>query len=270
MKISNFFLIGALAFLTCCAPHSSLTTTNIARTEISFDASWNVIPDEKNLQQPSVTDILAHAAKVYANLQSYEDQGTITSITRSSHVYGDKKEFRTAFDKLDGFRFEFWGVSALGFKESPYVVWKNKKQVKTWWGLSNRLEEPEFPNAISGATGVSSNAAYFIPSVLIQSAAWKGYTWAADLNAYRISDITENKIAYYRVQTLRTTEASGAGDQATPKSTTKETFWIRKDNSLLTRVETNSVFPNFTSHTAIQYFPVINKKIPEASFEFGH
>lgn len=273
MKNTFIGLVTILFLLTACAQQNLQTAPRLATQELSFPASeWNVIPDEKNSAHPSVTDILARAAKVYADLEVYQDTGTIINIKKSTHIYGTKEEFQTQFDKqTNKFRFEFWTVDSLGAKNKPYVVWKNRDQVKTWWGLSNRVETTSsFANAIAGATGVSSNTAYLIPAVLIKEAAWKNYTWATNMTAYRISDAKENKVDYFRVQTLTHRAASGTGEKAQPESTHKETFWIRKSDYLLLRVVKDSTFPTFSSHEVVQYNPTINKKIADQDFEFGH
>jgi hypothetical protein len=266
------FAVSVL-LLSACAQQVNQSKLSLSKAEASYPTSeWNVIPDDKNLTQPSVTDILARAAKKYADVMSYQDKGTITNFVQADYIRGSKKEFHTQFDKQsDRFRFEFWELNVLGFREGSYVIWKNKDQVKTWWGLLKRLETNQhFGSAIAGATGISNATAYSIPSVLMPEIAWKGYGWATNLNAYRISDIKENKVDYFRVQTLTHREGSGTGKDAQPASTSKETFWIRKDSYLLTRIVEDSKFPNFVSHTVIEYEPTVNKKIPEAAFEFGH
>ena len=273
MKNTYIFLITILFFLAACAQKNPQTVLRLETQELIFSASeWNVIPDEKNLTQPSVTDILARAAKVYSHLETYQDTGTIIDITKSTHIDGTKKEFQTLFDKqTNKFRFEFWEVNGLGAKNKPYVVWKNRDQVKTWWSLNNRLDtNHSFAKAIAGATGVSRNSAYLIPAVLIKEAAWKNYTWTTNTTSYRISDIKENNVDYFRVQTLIHSAASGSGEKARPESTHKETFWIRKSDYLLLRVVTDSTFPSFSSHQVIQYNPVVNQNIADQDFDLGH
>lgn len=273
MKTIFISLLATVILLTACTQQNLQAAPQLARQELEFPVSeWNVIPDEKISDQPSVTDILARASKVYAGLDTYQDTGTVTSIKKSTRIYGSKEEFQTRFDKqTNRFRFEFWDVDSLGAKNSPYVVWKNQDQVKTWWGMGNRLETTTpFANAIAGATGISSNTAYLIPAVLIKEVAWKGFTWATNMTAYRISDVKENKVDYFRVQTLTHRAASGTGEKAQPESTHKETFWIRKSDYLLLRVVKDSVFPSFSSHDVIQYNPAINQKVADQDFEFGH
>jgi hypothetical protein len=252
-----------LAFLTSCIPQSSITLTSKNAT---YPAEWNTVPDAKNLQQPSAADILANTAKVYASLRFYEDKGTQATIYNSHQfIYGRKLEFVTAFRNSDIFRFECWGVNALGFREAVYMNWKNKNGVKAWMEVSGVLNTPNIRIAIADAAGRCGDGGYFIPVLLLKDNMLSDFVWITNPNVYRISDITENKVAYYRVQKINTI----VEPSITKVKTTKETFWIRKDTSLLMRVETDTAF-DWSSHTVIQYHPVINKKIADSAFEFGH
>jgi len=264
-------VLVSVFFLTSCDKDFFQRMCSFAKP-VSFSESWNINPDKKNIQQPTSMEILKQSINAYSSLTSYQDKGTVISVFASEHNFTQHLEFHTEFDRdHDKFRFEFRESPGLLVQSYPYVVWKDKEQVKTWWALGNRLETNlPIDLAIAGATGISKGAASLISAVLMRKEGENICGFLIGCPSYRINDIDEDGASYFRVQTIRHQEASGTNENSVSEVTTKETFWIRKDNLLVYRVVEDSVFATFKVHTVIQYLPILNQKIPDSSFEFGH
>ncbi len=230
-----------------------------------------VKPDEQISASPSSAEILAKADGIYGNLDSYQDEGV--ALTKFEGTLLDQTtelHFTTAYSRAGNFRFEFW-KSNEGRSETRYVVWKNGKEVKSWWTIEPTVKVREsLGDAISGATGVSGGTAYNIPSVLMKEAAWKGCTWTSPAGTYRIRDSTEGGTACFRIQRLTSTSAEKVDDTQMPATKGKKTYWITKDGFLLVRIDEETNFEKFSTRETVKYSPKINAPIPNSAFVFGH
>src|SRR5437764_1480130 len=89
--------------------------------------------------------ILAAVLERYAGFSSYRDRGQVT--TRFIHLDDSSwhttiRPFSTAFVRPDRFRFEF--LNRHGDEEwNRYIVWAEGKEVRTWWDIGSRFEQPE-------------------------------------------------------------------------------------------------------------------------------
>jgi len=233
--------------------------------------SAEIKADDTLALAPSATEILARAAQVYRDLSSYRDEGSVESVFES--VDGGHKgelRFTTAFARSGTFRFEFLD-HPMPSMETKYVVWKDGRNVKSWSTLSQDVQlHEDIGYAIAGATGVSANTAYTIPSVLMSDAAWKVRTWTTPEGAYRIADASEGGTACFRIQRLTSVAAQNFGGYQISATKGKATAWVAKDTYLLMRVDDETDFGKFFTRRTTRYKPTINTEIPAAAFEFGH
>ncbi len=104
---------------------------------------------------PTAETILAQMKQTYANCQTYQDTGVVTTtFIQSSGNWIDEKPFLTAFVRPDRFRFEYKETQSSA--EYRYIIWLNGAEVLSWWDVTPGIKtEESLDMAIAGATGVS-------------------------------------------------------------------------------------------------------------------
>ena len=191
--------------------------------------------------------ILAKTAKVYVECQTYRDSGEVRTVfIEPNRHWETKKPFTTAFRRPDAFRFEF--------KEDnrAYIVWRNGKDVKTWWDVQPVVQEVKsLRMALAGATGVSGGSAHNIPNSLMPQEVGGRNIWLLP-GVQRVADGELGGHICYRLQ----------GED-------KTVLWIGKDDFLLRRFITVRDFRNFRAETVTDYVPVINGAIAPELLAFN-
>lgn len=267
MKTSRIFSVICL-IISANAFAQENAQPNLSRDRNLPPPEWNIQADPLHKGESSAKDILGRAAKVYAKLETYQDRTHTLRTNDGQNIY-TRSESSTRFDKASHkFRFEAWSLDASGARRFGHVVAMDQNQVKVWSEANNRVDaESSIASALSRAAYISDEVPFDIPATLIPGVVAASSLWTSSANKYRISDVTENNISYFRVQGM-TIRAYGALNETNVKTT----YWIRKEDALLGRIvrEMSDVDLHFRSYIRTDYEPIINQPIPESEFEFGH
>jgi outer membrane lipoprotein-sorting protein len=198
--------------------------------------------------------IIAQMKKTYANSQTYQDTGVVTTtFIQSSGNWIDEKPFSTAFVRADRFRYEYKETQSSN--EYRYIIWRNGPEVLSWWDVTPGINtEDSLDMAIAGATGVSGGSAHTISALLLSD----------EISGRQLTDITESQridnaaidgVNCYRIQ------GKFAGDPMT--------IWIEAATFLVRRIETQHTFSNFSTETVTTYSPILNGAITDAILAFN-
>jgi len=242
--------------------------SNLSRDPNVPPPEWNIQADPLKKGAPSVKDILGRAARVYGAMETYQDHSIGKRTTLSQNTY-TRTESITKFDRNAD---KFWFQSSLlypsGERARPHLIWKQKDQIKTWSELNNRIENFLSIDAALGDGSYSSNgASNLVPRAFFSETNLIDRVWTSSEHKYRISDVTENGISYFRVQEM---VASSYGEPS--ETYWKITYWIRKKDALLVRVVKDAAGADlkFKFYVSTDYEPIINQPIADSDFEFGH
>lgn len=126
------------------------------------------------IAQDDAKKILETSIKIYAQADTYQDLGTVTTTIETKD--GKSKNqliFRTGYNRKTGqFRFSYLEEKRTRFMildEKCFVIWSNGKEVKSWWTLGERLTEYQrLTEPLANATGVSGTASRKIPGLLLE------------------------------------------------------------------------------------------------------
>lgn len=233
-------LLGVTVFLR---PTASARNATIASTQFSVPS-----PDAKA--------ILADMAKVYETCTSYRDTGTVKTEFHPIGM-GNIKPFSTAFVRPDRFRFEFKDGDGSLSQFRKYIVWRDGKQVKSWWYIGSKEEKKtSLGMALAGATGVSGASAHTIPRLLM----------AKEVGGWPIYDLKDlSLLDDERVDGRDCFRVSGRHSQGD----TKYEILIEKKRLLVLKIRQESVLKATTAVTETKYDPYINEEIPDAAFKFN-
>jgi hypothetical protein len=117
-------------------------------------------------------DLLARTVRTYAALESYSDQGELTSRIESSDPTQPRRTHRTRFatrwKRPDSLRFEFREMTVGPEDEwTKYVIWSRADIARTWWTIQPTVQVAHDLNeALAGAAGISGRLSTFIPNLL--------------------------------------------------------------------------------------------------------
>lgn len=116
-------------------------------------------------KQLTADEILLKSAKTYAGLKNYLDSGKVVNEHyNNDHPFKSAKHFRTAYSESLGFNFEYFEPNK---SNSLYTINKSAGQVKTWWGINNKVNSVEsLSSAVAAAAGVSSLTSVIVPKLL--------------------------------------------------------------------------------------------------------
>lgn len=112
-------------------------------------------------------DILRRTAAAYAAVNTYRDEGVVSTTFFGPRKRTERRPFSTRFDRSHGFMFEF--RSRRGEDDwDQYVVWSEGGATKTWWSALPDRDDPEsLGMALAGGTGVSRGSACRVPYLLM-------------------------------------------------------------------------------------------------------
>src|ERR1035438_7296175 len=188
--------------------------------------------------------ILDKMATTYATCKSYRDSGAVTNFFSPQHI--DVKPFRTAFVRPDKFRFQYDDRDP----ETPYIVWANGDEVRTWWYVKPGVQNPSSLGlGIAGATGVSGGSAHTIPNLLLPDQIG-GRSMASLTDLTRLSDDAVDDTPCFKLQ-------GKFADQPT-------TLWLEKETYLIRRIAEDTKL----TRTTTVYRPEVDKEIPAKELEF--
>ena len=203
----------------------------------------------------SAQEVLDRMGSLYASCKSYMDKGRVKQVFFSGS--GNRvviKPFTTAFVRPSRFRFEFTEDSDL--TSQSYVVWRDGVSIRSWWSIKPETRYYEtLGQALAGATGVSSQSAVVVPSMLFQNL---GDTRRVQ-NLTELSLVTEEKVSgrpAYRIH-------------GKDWMNTRTTLWIDKKTFLLVKLfekRSGKVEVELT----IQYEPQVNVDVPPEKLAFKH
>ena len=162
------------------------------------------------------------------------------------------KRFSTAMVRPHQFRFEY---AEEGKPNSRYVIWRNGRDVRTWWDLIQRSKRGDSLHlALAGAAGISGGSAHTVPALLMPDEV--GGRPLTDLEqATRGEDDSFGNQKYFKI------EALFAGDPIT--------IWIDQKSFLVRRVDETSEFDDFSTVESTIYDPVIDEDVAPKLLEYN-
>lgn len=207
--------------------------------------------DEPKPDQLTAKQIVERMAEEYAKCKSYRDSGVVKTVfIRPDRQRTVEKPFTTAFVRPGRFRFEY-----KDDKERRYIVWRNGKDVQTWWDIIPGIEkEASLDLALAGATGVSSGSAHTVPALLIPNEV-SGRRLTGITEAKRIEDTKLDKVDCFRIQG--------------PYAGSPVTIWVEKETFLVRRIDSQKTFDDFRTEETTTYEPVIDGEISDEMLEFN-
>lgn len=204
----------------------------------------------------SAQEVLDRMVSVYASCKSYMDKGQVKEVFFSgSGNRVVRKPFTTAFVRPSRFRFEFTEDSDR--MTQTLVVWRDGVSIRSWWSIKPETRYYEtLGEALAGATGVSSQSAVVVPSMLFQNL---GDTRRVQLLT-ELSLVSEEKVsgrATYRIQ-------------GKDWLNTRATIWIDKKTFLLVKLFEKKRSGSIDVELTINYEPQINVEVPSGELAFKH
>jgi len=172
-----------------------------------------------------VSTIIDRSEKAYHNLKIYLDSG---KVIQAMEVLGrptkTAKYFKTAYSADGGFNFEYY---ELGKSNSLYTINRTQGVVRTWWGTTGKLVDPEksLQRALSGAAGGSSSLSTLIPGILLQH---EFPTWYIFYHTLGFTELIGSEI----INNIDCYKLSSS------KGNTEYLIWISKKDYLIRKVET--------------------------------
>jgi outer membrane lipoprotein-sorting protein len=216
-------------------------------------AATSAVKGQRMPEAPTAQHILDRASKAYANFRTYRDSGSVkTTFIRADGKWTEKKVFVTAFVRPDRLRFEY--KEKRGEDELRYIVWRQGKDVRTWWDVKPGIEKPvSLGLALAGATGVSGGSAHTVPALLLPSEV--GGRRLTDMaGVSRIEDAKLGEADCFRVK------GNYAG--------TPITLWIEKKAFLVLRIDSQNQFDDFRTEGTTVYEPVVDSEITDEMLMF--
>jgi outer membrane lipoprotein-sorting protein len=199
----------------------------------------------------SAKEVLDRMVSVYASCKSYMDKGRVKEVFPGARGRVVMKPFTTAFVRPSHFRFEFTEDSDV--LRQTFVVWRDNASIRSWWSIKPETKYYETLGlAVASATGVSSQSAVVVPSMLFQNL---GDTRRVQ-QMTELSLVTEEKVngrPAYRIQ----------GKDWLKKSIT---IWIDKESFLLVKLFEKVKDVELT----IQYEPKLDLDVPPEKLAFKH
>jgi Predicted periplasmic protein (DUF2092) len=196
--------------------------------------------------------IVERMAKEYAQCKSYRDSGVVKTVfIGTDRQRTVEKPFTTAFVRPDRFRFEY-----KDDKERRYIVWRDGKDVQTWWDVTPGIKKPaSLRSALAAATGVSSGSAHAVPALLIPDEVG-GRRLTGITEAKRIEDAKLDKVDCFRIQG----QYGGY----------PRTLWVDKKTFLVRRIDLErKLGVDFRTERTWIYEPVIDGEISDKMLEFN-
>ena len=209
-------------------------------------------------ETPSADRILDNMRQVYAECESYADEGEVSLVFKSEQRERvDRRPFKTWFIRPENFRFEFRNQHPSNGRgpSHRYVVWADGEHIRSYWTVNKQLQEFESVElALGGPTGVSGGSATMIPALLMREMNWGGLLRRLSdtklLGTERVGDALCYKV-----------EGRYLADRD------PLTLWIDADSFFVRRVFETSKVPNADVEKTIEYRPHFDIEIPKDVFD---
>jgi thiol-disulfide isomerase/thioredoxin len=188
----------------------------------------------------------------YSKASSYDDRGTVTTVSSGSSSQTVKLAFETAFIRDRRFRFEYARIGRQALGSSRFVIWSDFTHTYTDWSLQPHIidDGPNLGLAIEAAAGISSLSSIVIPKMLTRalgtflgprSPSIDGIETVAGHPCWRLRD------------KFRTADPV--------------TLWVDRDSHLLRRLETSHRCPKFATVSTIDYEPEIDRPVDDGRLQ---
>jgi len=203
-------------------------------------------------QGQSANEILAKVTSVYANCESYSDEGS-SNVTAVSGA-GRRTYFRTSFLRTTGFRFDFW-FNAKASPVPPSVVWKSGDVIRTQ-GLSGSIgvQNLRLDTALARMAALSGGGSVNIPQMLLPDEFRSIQLFSLLVDARLAGD---DKIDGHQAFRIEGTV------QGLPAK-----FWIDKTQYIVLKSYRRVAVALREEEVTIQYKPRLNAKIPPEDLTF--
>jgi outer membrane lipoprotein-sorting protein len=199
----------------------------------------------------SAQQVLDRMVSVYASCKSYLDKGEV-KLFRSNSAPIVKKPFTTAFVRPSQFRFEYT-EEASRLRTRTLVVWRDEDSIRSWWSIRPEIQYYEtLGQAIRNATGISSQSAVVVPSMLFQNL---GDTRPIE-RMTELSLVGEEKVRGRPAYRIKGKDWANI----------LRTLWIDKETFLLLKLFVREK----TMERTILYEPQINVDVPPEKLAFKH
>lgn len=196
--------------------------------------------------EPEALEVMSKMADVYAQCDSYSDNGTVQTVFISrSGKRTSRGKFRTAFARPGKFRLEI-----VEDYDDRQILWHDGVKTIEFW---NRDDGPEdvrtLELGLAGLGGAPTN----VPEMLFEM----DDSLVSKLKGLiMLDDGVDRGVACYRIE--------GQFWTGSP-----ETLWIDKSSYLLRRIDEAGDFGDFTTEETILYSPRLNVNLTDKDFELN-
>jgi hypothetical protein len=176
----------------------------------------------------SADSVFKRSQFTYAHLKTYLDSGKIVqSYYNLDHPYKKAKLFKTAYVNTGDFNFEYYDI---GSSSSLYTINRTAGLVKSWWGVTNKIETPaKLTTPLSAALGVSARSSTIVPALLLTTDFnEKSNIYHAIKNPVLNGEEILNGITCYKIS-------------GTERDDSEVTIWIATTDFLIRKIQTDIV-----------------------------
>jgi hypothetical protein len=202
----------------------------------------------------------------YASYRSYEDTGTVTSVTRTNGAEPEtlRTTFATAFDRASGAFFFEYREDAERRRGVAWRRWEGPTHV--WLSFDSQDREGDLATVLSSLAGVSHRVSRHVPAMLM---AWGGgFSGLGTRPGQEFDEDGEETIGGSPCIRL-----SGQTADA------KVSIWIGKADYALRKIRrqtefrgsehgTEGISSDFTVEEVVEYLPTIDTRIDPSRFDF--
>ncbi|TZF82669.1 hypothetical protein FW774_14295 [Pedobacter sp. BS3] len=171
--------------------------------------------------QLSASEIISKSEEAYKNLKFYLDSGKVIS-DHSDSKFPNKSViyFKTAYSNTGNFNFEFY---APGKSNSLYVINRTGNDIKSWWGVTNKIKShTKITEPLNAAAGVSHLSSRMIPLLLLKEPFTSTKNIYQSLDSVAVTTEALNGLACYKL--------SGVSNGG------KATIWISEKDFLIRKI----------------------------------
>jgi hypothetical protein len=183
-----------------------------------------------------------------------------SDLTDDGHERVTERRFKTAFVRLDRFRFEYSERGCCA-QEDRYLIWAHGREVRTWWDVKPHVQSfPSVGHALGAAAGVFGGTSMTVPTLLmpdeVPGADAAGARQVVYADPTRLADDTLSGVPCFKLQVKN-------------YNNEPSTMWIEQRTYLIRRIDSAHQFSRFRTEETTVYEPLINGEIDEAQLAFG-
>lgn len=209
-----------------------------------------------NTDNQSVSDIIKRIEKENSTLTTYRDNSTVTEQFITDNPFTVIKKSKIVYSSDGRFRFEYYKE---GQANTTYIIHRDAGGVvKSWWDVTSELKTyNDLSEPLAAATGVSSESAFLMPSILLPSE-FEGHNIFKVLTGLsRGDDVTIDGKECFLI-----TGYNLFDDLCS--------LYIIKDNYAIRRYTHSHEYDNFKLDSQLDIYPEIDVTISDAEFLFNH